>query len=238
MVSKICYVVMGLLVITAFLVGCADVPSSGPTPPDPKSQMRFVNADPALANVTVTVDNASAGTIAFQAATPYGEYNAGSRKVALNPGTAADTARIAFTTDRRSTVFILPQASGVREYFKVNERFVYDPVGVASKAVVRLLNLVAIPDTSIAADDVGVTVALVGQTAGTDTVEVEGLLLKGSSGYRQLVPGNYQITVTATIADNDSVLASGTISAAANKRYTSVMMGTATSRNLVNLVDD
>jgi hypothetical protein len=230
MVSKVFRAVIGLGVIAAFLAGCADVPSTGPTPPDPKSQMRFVNADPGLPNVTVSVDNAASGTIAFQAATGYGEYPAGSRKVALNPGTAADTARIAFTTDRRSTIFILPQVSGAREYFKVNERFVYNAPGVANRALMRAINLAVFPDAD--GNDVGVDAVF----TGPDTLVAEEGLYKDSTPYFDLLPGSYAITLY--LAGTDSVVASGSVSMAANKRYTTVVMGTATAPALVSLTDD
>jgi len=225
MVSKVIRAVIGIGVIAAFMAGCADVPSTGPTPPDPQSQMRFVNADPGLPNVTVSVDNAARGTLAYQAGSSYGEYPAGSRKVSLSPGTAADTARIAFTTDRRSTIFILPQVSGARDFFKVNERFVYTAPGVATRALVRVINLSDVA-TGVGAGFLGP------DTVGTSAA----LAFKGTTPYAEIEGGAYVLTLTA--GGQTTPLITANINVAVNKRYTFAVVGTAAAAALVSLIDD
>jgi hypothetical protein len=235
MVSKTFLTAIGLLLIAAFLYGCADVPSTGPTPPDPRSLARFVNADPGLGNVAVSVANPTGGTstvgsVAYQAGTSYGEFAAGSYKVTLNPGSAADTGRVTFTTDRKATIFILPQSGGVREYFKANERYLYNPAGVANSALLRAINLVAFLDAE--GNEVGADATFLGP----DTLVAEAGLQKDATPYVEMRPGNY--TVTVYLAGTDSVLTTGALSVAANKRYTSVLMGTPTAPVIVNLTDD
>ena len=162
---------MATLAATTWLLGCADVPSTGPTPPDLRAEFRFLNAAPDLSSVQVSVDDVAQGTVAFAASTGYNTFPAGSRSVSLSNG---EEQFVAMSTDLRGTVALLPAAPGVaREFFRLTDRRIFDTPGTA----LRVINFN--PE-----HDVTVTV-----TTGADTVTTVNLGYKNSSGYRALTAG-------------------------------------------------
>jgi hypothetical protein len=216
-------VVLGILTMAALLVSCADVPSTGPDIKDQRALYRFINGAVDLANVTVTVDGSSVGALAYQANTSYLDLPAGSRKVALS-SSAADTARIAMDSDRKGTVVILPKiGTAERGFINIRERRVFDPVGSATAAQVQFLNA----STDVTAD---VTIL------GPDTVTVTDLGFRSNTGYRNLKPGNY--TVSVTEHGSTTVLGSTTFSVAVSKRFTTVIMGSKAALAVKQFVDD
>ncbi len=208
-----------ILLLAAGLMSCADVPSTGPQPPNLISQFRFVHAAGDLGNVGVAVDGAAIGSFAFKAALPHTEFPAGSRVVALSNG---DTLRIAMESYSRGTVVILPKAGPVREMIKLSERRVFDPVNTG-EAWLRVVHAAEAPNLFV-------------KIAGPDTVRLSDTAFESATNYLQLPVGNYTISV-ATTADTTAILASATINAV-NKRQTSVILGSANALELVNLTDD
>ncbi|KAA3661505.1 MAG: hypothetical protein DWQ10_04350, partial [Calditrichaeota bacterium] len=115
------------LMLAALLVSCADVPSTGPTPPEFKAEYRVINADPAFGGGSVTVDGASAGSLSgVGSATSHQSYDSGSRTVAVNN----ESITVSMETDWRGSVILLPQVEidgeMIRSYLKVNERRIFD----------------------------------------------------------------------------------------------------------------
>ena len=213
-----------LIVAAAWLVGCADVPSTGPTPPNYVAQFRFIHAAGDLGNVGVSVDGAAIGTLAFQGIIPYTEFPAGARVATLSSG---DTLRIAMQPERRGSIVLLSRAGVVRDYLTLTERRVFDPVAT-NQAWVRIVNVAAEP---------GLDVRVI---AGADSAIVEsGMVLRDDTGYQQITAGSYTISLIATGDATNTVLASATLNAA-NKRQTSLIVGSVAGGNLgiVNLSDD
>ena len=213
-----------LMLLTAWLAGCADVPSTGPEPPQYKAQFRFIHAAADLGNVGVAVDGATVGTVDFRGVTPYGEFPAGSRVATLSNG---DTLRIAMPPERRGSILLLPRAGGSREILLLTERRVFDPVATP-EALVRIVN------TSEAA---GLDVRVI---AGADTAIAEsGMVRRDDTGYQHIPTGSYTVSVIATGDTTNTVLASAALDAAA-KRQTSIIIGSPAAGNLgiVNLADD
>ncbi len=165
------------LAAVALLLGCADVPSTGPTPPDLRAEFRFVNAAPELGNVQVSVDGVARGSIDFAGNLNHQSYPAGSRSVALSNG---ETQFVAMPTNARGTVVLLPAAAGApREFFNLAERRIFD----APRTALRVLNF----NTTYA--------VVVRVKAGADTVSTTNLAYKGDSGYQNLAAGTYDIEV-------------------------------------------
>ncbi|MCG3120466.1 MAG: hypothetical protein ALAOOOJD_03194 [bacterium] len=214
----------GLLLLLAaiWLMGCADVPSTGPTPPDLISEYRFVNAAGDLGNVGISVDGASVGNVAFKGVVPYTQFPAGSRLAVLSTG---DSVLVSMDSYKRGTVVILPKTGPVREIIKLFERRVFDPVNT-NTALLRFVHAAQAPELFVKITGASRTVRLNNRTFNTD------------SGYLELPAGNYTISVAAA-SDTATVLASATL-AAANKRQTSIILGSVSAQTLalVNLADD
>lgn len=200
---------------TLFL-GCAEVPSTGPAPPDLRAEFRFVHAAPELGDVQVSVDGVAQGTLGFAASTPYANYPAGSRAVTLSNG---ESQFVAMSTDLRGTIALLPAASGAaREFFRLTERRIFD----APATALRVINFN--PAHNV----------VVNLTAASDTVASMSLGYKASSGYRALNAGNYTIVVKA--ADRDTVLASAAV--AVSTSQTTMILGNGGTVVLANLTDN
>jgi Domain of unknown function (DUF4397) len=210
-----------ILLLTVGLMSCADVPSTGPQPPNLIAQFRFVHAADDLGNIGVAVDGAAVGSFAFKAALPYTEFPAGSRVAVLSSG---DTLRIAMESYNRGTVVILPKTGPVREFIKLSERRVFDPVSTSS-ALLRVVHAAEAPNLFV-------------KIVGPSTVRLNDTAFRSATNYLPLPAGNYTISV-ATTADTTTVLASATLTAV-NKRQTSVILGSADAGTLtlMNLTDD
>lgn len=213
---------MLLLLAAIWLMGCADVPSTGPTPPNLISEFRFVHAAGDVGTVGIAVDGASVGNIAFKGIVPYSQYPSGSRLAVLSTG---DSLLVAMESYKRGTVVILPKTGPVREFIKLFERRVFDPVNT-NNALLRIVHAAEAPE---------VFVKIVGATR---TVRLNNAAYKSASSYLELPVGNYTVTVAAA-SDTNTVLTSTTLSAA-NKRQTSVILGSASAGTLAfaNLADD
>ncbi len=214
MISPKTRVVMAMLVSAAML-SCAEVPSTGPTPPDFRAEFRFVHAAPELGSVQLAVDGVQQGALDYAGDLAHREYPAGSREVVLSSG---DRQFVAMSTNLRGTVVFLPAAAGApREFFRLSERRVFD----APQVALRVANFYA-PAT------VDVTV-----TAGADTVLAASLAYKGVSNYRVVPAGSY--SVEAKIAGSNTVLASSPLSVATS--HTSMILGDASAATIKNVVD-
>ncbi len=209
-----------ILLLAAWLMSCADVPSTGPEPPVLLAQFRFVHAAGDAGKIGVKVDDSNLGDVVFKGAIPHTEFPAGNRVTVLSTG---DTLRFAMESYKRGTVVILPQTGPVREFLKLSERRIFDPANTGT-ALLRIVHAANAPDLFV-------KIAGASQTA-----RLSGVAFKDDSGYLQLPAGNYTITVTAA-SDTTAVLASTTLDAM-NKRQTSVILGSAGALELVNLADD
>ncbi len=213
-----------LIVAAAWLVGCADVPSTGPTPPNYVSQFRFIHAAGDLGNVGVSVDGAAIGTVDFRGVIPHVQFPAGSRIAALTNG---DTLRLAMPVERRGSIVLLSKPGPVRNFITLTERRVFDPT-TTNEAWVRIVN---------ASPEPGLDVRVI---AAADTaIEETGMAPSGDTGYERIAAGSYTISLVATGDTTNTVLASAPLNAA-NKRQTSLIVGSVAGGNLgiVNLSDD
>lgn len=214
MISPKARVVMAMLVSAAVL-SCADVPSTGPTPPDFRAEFRFVHAAPELGNVQLAVDGVQQGALDYAGDLAHREYPAGSREVALSSG---DRQFVAMSTNLRGTVVLLPATAGApREFFRLSERRVFD----APQVAFRVANFYA-----PAAVDVIVT-------AGADTVLATSLAYKGVSNYQVVPAASY--TVEAKIAGSNTVLVSSPLSVSTS--HTSMILGDASAALIKNVAD-
>lgn len=211
-----------VLLLVAWLMSCADVPSTGPTPPELVSQFRFVHAAGDLGNVGVAVDGASVGNITYKGATTHTQFPSGSRVAVLSSN---DTLRLAMESYNRGTFVLLAKAGPVRDFIKLTERRVFDPASTGA-ALVRIVNAAEAPDLFVRISGDG------------GTVRLTGVAFKSDSGYLQMPAGSYTITVAAA-SDTVTALATTTLNAA-NKRQTSVILGSAIANTmeLVNFSDD
>jgi endonuclease YncB( thermonuclease family) len=210
-----------ILLLAAWLMSCADVPSTGPTPPELLSQFRFVHAAGDLGDVGVAVDGSSIGSLAFKGALPYREFPAGSRVAVLSNG---DTLRVAMESYKRGTVLILPKTGPAREFVKLNERRVFDPVNTG-EAWLRVVHAAEAPEVDV-------------RIAGVDTtITLSAAAYRAATDYLRIPEGNYTIRVAA--AGDTTALLTFSLSAV-NKRQTSVILGSVSAGTLalINLADD
>jgi len=215
---------LSLMVTAAWLVGCADVPSTGPTPPDYVAQFRFIHAAGDLGNVGVSVDGAAIGNVAFGSAIPYVQFPAGSRVAVLSSG---DTLRVPMPFERRGSVVILQRVGQARDFLTLPERRIFDPV-TTSQAWVRIINASSGPSLDVRV------------IAGADTAIAQPAMApRDTTGYLRIAAGSYTTSVIANGDTANTVLASAALSAA-NKRQTILILGSTTANNLaiVNLADD
>lgn len=216
MSTRIIKVIVSMCAFTALLMSCADVPATGPQPPEVRSEFRFVHAAPDLGNVQVAVDGATQGDLAFGTSLSYKSFPAGSREVALSNG---EKQFVAMSTDLRGTVALLPSIGGAaREFFRISERRIFDTPRVA----VRVLNFN--PNLNL---DVRVI-------AGADTVANASLAYKGDTGYRVVSARDYTIEVKE--AGKNVVLASAPLSVSTS--HTAMILGNAGAVNIVSLSDN
>jgi len=207
---------MATLAAATLLLGCADVPSTGPTPPDLRAEFRFVHAAPELGSVQVSVDGVTQGALNYSGSTAYQNYPAGSRAVTLSSG---ESQFVAMSTDLRGTVVFLPAAPGApREFFRMTERRLFDTPGTA----LRVVNFNP-------AREVQVLI-----TTATDTSASVQLSYKQSSGYRAVAAGNYNVVVKDAAAD--TVVATTTVTVSTT--HTTMILGNASATTLTNLMDN
>ncbi|MGH7491439.1 MAG: hypothetical protein ACREOO_03485 [bacterium] len=208
---------MASLAAATLLLGCADVPSTGPTPPDLRAEFRFMHAAPELGAVQVSVDGVGQGSVDFSNSTPRSNFPAGSRSISLSNG---ESQFVAMATDLRGTVVLLPAAPGApREFFRMAERRIFD----TPQTALRLINFN--PDRSV----------VVNINSGTTAVATFTLGYKESSGYQAVNAGNYIIEVKETETDT---IALATTSVNVTTSHTTAILGNASSVVLSNLVDN
>lgn len=218
-------VLAAILWCIAGLMGCTDVSSSGPTPPEFNSEFRFLNAASELGDVSITLDlGPNISNIGFGAASSHQTYPSGNRVATLSNG---DTLRIAMTSDQRATVVILPMTSETREFVKLVERRVFDPP-TTSTGRLRLVH------AGVAGSDAGASVDIT--VAGPDTVSISALAFRGDSGYFSLTPGSYTISAVETGGDG-TVIATTSVEVG-NARATSALTGDMSSLSFSNLTDN
>ncbi|MFQ5864271.1 MAG: DUF4397 domain-containing protein [bacterium] len=208
---KLTTVILTLLIAAVWLVNCADVPSSGPTPPEFNAQYRFINAAEDLGDVGVSVDGSSVGTAAYGGAIAHQTFPAGSRVVALNSG---DSQTIAMDTDQRGSIVFLPLVGDTRRFLRLSERRTFDSPTTPT-AMFRGVH--ASPD----AGDIEITVA------GADTTITETGSYGDVSPYASVPAGDY--TMTVTTAAGDTLV--GTFSFS-NMRHTGILMGSSAAGTL------
>ncbi len=213
MSSKTMRLILSVCSVSALLLGCADVPTSGPETPAVLSEFRFVHAALELGSVQVAVDGAAQGDLVFGNSLGYKQFPAGSREVALSNG---EKQFVAMSTDLRGTIALLPSAGGTREFFRISERRIFDTPNLA----VRVLNLN--PNVSV---DVRVI-------AGTDTVTSARLAYKGDTGYRVVTARDY----TVEVKQGSTVLASAPLTVSTS--HTVMVLGNAGAVSIKALADN
>ncbi len=215
MASQAIKLILSACTSAVLLLSCADVPSTGPQPPEVLSEFRFVHAAPELGSVQLAVDGVSQGDLTYSNTLGYKSFPAGSREVSLSNG---EKQFVAMSTDLRGTVAVLPSIGGAaREFFRISERRIFDTPGVA----VRVLNFS--PSYSV---DVRVI-------AGADTVANARLAYKGDTGYRVVAARDYVIEVKE--AGTDVVLASSPLTV--SNSHTALILGAAGALTIKSLSD-
>ncbi|MFQ5650086.1 MAG: DUF4397 domain-containing protein [bacterium] len=199
------------LLCVAWLVGCTDVPSTGPPTPEFNSEFRFLNAAGDLADVSIVFDTGPAvNGLGFGTANTHQTYPSGNRVATLSSG---DTLRVAMTSDQRATVMLMDKTGATREFIKLIERRIFDPA-TTSAALFRGVH--ASPD----AGDIEFTVT------GADTVSGTASF-KDVSPYLSVTAGDYTLTVTT--ASGDTLTTSLSLS---NMRHTGVLVGSSAAGTL------
>jgi len=246
--------VVPMLFSFAWLFGCADVPSTGPDTPVFNSEFRFVNGDPGLGSVGVSVDGASAGTIGYTETTGYKTYPSGKKSVSVG----SDIVSLDLTSEVRGTVLFLPKENGERVAFRLSERHTYDPANVGSVGIemavidtasgqhvadsvyttagtkFRLVN--AAIDTVVDVHIIGEDIDLGDGTVLENWFAEGGFEYKKKTDYFEIPAGEF--TVYVVNSGTFDVLAQ-TLVNLGDKRNTSFFVGSATTGyEIVNLQDN
>ena len=210
----------------AWLVGCTDVPSNGPAPPEVNSESRFLNADANLtASLAFDLGPAVSG-LAFGQATSHQTFPAGARIAAVS---GEDSLRIAMTTDQRATFIILPKTTDFREVLRIVERRIFDPPAVNPGK----LQVVYVGADATGAAGPAVDIVVTGADT---TLSLNNSAFKFSSGYQNIPAGSYTIDV---FVGGDSTASATTTVAVGNSRYTSVIVSDATGAlSFVDMADE
>ncbi len=156
-------------VLSMLVVGCVDIPSEGPTPPDFKAQIRVMYLDPLLtASTNIVVASGPAfsnfQTNVFPAGsfgdpvTAYSTVDAGGKQLFVSPGDA-DTSALTFATDQRGMLLVLPRPDVVTQprFGVLGEGRTFEAIGVEDSSQVRFVNTI----TRSASDTVDVTVDVI-----------------------------------------------------------------------------
>ncbi len=248
-------VMLSMVIIVAWLSGCVDVPSNGPTPPVFESEFRFFNADKDLASANILFDLGPAVSgVAFKETNSHQTYPSGARVGAMD---GSDTIRVAVTSEQRSTVVLLPKTGATREFVKLIERRIYDEATLAAVDVTLPINDSTgahISDTTFANVVVGglrvvhgvpattIDISIVGQSTSLadgllieNRVDIAGAEYRDIGAYTALLPGDYTITLSSP--DDGSIIASTQVTIG-NIRRTTVAVQSASGVELVNIEDN
>ena len=200
------------VVAVLVMMSCIEIDDQNIFTQEFESETRFVNLSRiGTASVTLvdTIQDVSwsFGSIDIGEASDYQVINAGSRKLIVDfPDGAADTTMLmVFATDRKGTVFILGDTSGIK-YVNADERYTFNVECCQDSFLVRIFN------GFLDAEEISVT--LWGKTEKWNLAK--DLSYSEKSSYSKFPPDTYPVTV-----DTGSVtIFSDTLAFTANKRYT------------------
>ncbi|MEE9168101.1 MAG: DUF4397 domain-containing protein [Candidatus Neomarinimicrobiota bacterium] len=220
---------LGIVLIVLLLVGmsCIDMDNPAMTTQDYKSEVRFVNLS-RLGSATVKLADISFGSLSFGEDSEYKEIDAGSRTLTVefpeSDGSQDTEKQMVFATERKGSVFILGDTSGV-SYFNAQERYIFEaPENLnpdwtnPDSAIVRIFS--ALSDF----DEVSVNVV-----GNNSSFLAEGLSYGDDSNYQAIFPDNYSVSVDT----NDVSVFSDSLSFAKGGRYTVAVYDT-----LMKIFDD
>lgn len=213
-------VVLISIVTMAWLVGCTDVDSNGPTPPEFFSEYRFVNGAEDAGAIGITLDLGPAvSNLDYQGTSSHQTYPSGNR---LGVTSSGDSLRIPMTSDQRATIVVLPLsgAGAPREFQKFIERRVFDPPGT-SGAWIRVAH---------AAKAGAVSVTLTGADT---TITGVAVTTRSAMTYAAVPSGSYEVAVAL---GTDTLR---TTVQATNTRQTTYVLGdTSSALVLLDVVDN
>jgi hypothetical protein len=210
-----------LLLVLVIVIGlnCADVPSTGPTPPELISKFRFVNAAADLGTISFAVDDKAMGSLEYKASTATMDFPSGSHKITLSNN---ENLLVAMSSYRKGIVVITPKIDTVRSAINLGERRTFDPAETDT-GMVRFVHAAAAPK------DVTVKVE------GAITVSKD-VTYKGDTGFLKMPFGDYAINVYES--GGTTALLTTTISVS-NKRLTCIVVGSdAANLGAVALLDE
>ncbi|MDZ7263519.1 MAG: DUF4397 domain-containing protein [candidate division KSB1 bacterium] len=217
--TRFYWLLLMILIVIVIGLSCADVPSTGPTPPELISKFRFVNAAADLGTITFAVDEKSMGSLDYKASTATMDFPAGSHEIILSNN---EKLLVAMSTYRKGIVVITPKIDTVRSAINLGERRTFDPAETDT-GMVRFVHAAAAPK------DVTVKVA------GALNVSKD-LTYKGDTGFIKMPFGDYTVSVFESGVAN--ALLSTTISVS-NKRLTCIVVGNdAANLGTVALLDE
>jgi hypothetical protein len=181
------------------------------------AEYRFIHAAADMGDVTVTVDGAAAGSLAFKGVIPYAEYESGTKTVKFSNG---ETLLLSMSTDYRGSFLILNKVGGDRAFLKIQERRIFDSPQSKDSLTVRVGNC--------SADAGSIDVTLEGATG---TASWTGLAYRAVGAYKKLAPGSYTMTVKP--AGGADVLTTTTVTVGSVTERNSVyVLGSKASGNL------
>ncbi len=219
--------------LTAYMTGCVDVPSTGPAPPNYTVEVRVINLDPALTNATLDYANGPFSTTSPPLYTdfalgavadntqPYGTWLAGGKKM-LVKGVDADTSALTFSVDQHGTLYVIPTTDitvSPRFVYAV-ERYKFAANGIADTSRVNFFNALVTKDT--------VDFRYTYTDANNNLVKAIGAQGVAFSRFSStiVVPAGLTLSVYAT-APGDTVAASDVVNltTASNKDFTVAAYG-------------
>jgi hypothetical protein len=203
-----------LIVVGAIFFSMSCGSGSSSTNSDTSPLIRFVQASPSQSTVNILVDSVSIATENYGAASGYLTVDQGSRHIQIEPngsGTPFIDQNLSLSNGTNTTMVVAGETPNITGVVFTDE---ITPV-TAGDASVRIIN--ASPDMGPA--DVYIVTA--GTSIANVTPTVSSLAFKSATSYQDIVPGSYEIFLTAP-GSKSTFISTGTITLTTNQIRTFV----------------
>jgi hypothetical protein len=231
---------IGLSALLVTLVGCVEIPDTGPPIPDYQSEFRFIYLDPSLPTSSISL--AEGSSTAFRELPPgtygiasgYTTFPSGAKRMFIKSGGVPidpDTSVVSFAPDQRGGVVVVPRQTGVSRFLVLGERYVFAAPGKNDSTLVRFVNGVAGGDT--------IDVRRIAGTAGVVSILADNLRFGRSSPLFSIAAGEtVRFFVTRATGSSAGVSDTLVVNAVSRKQFTIVAYDSISRLQFVSFEDN
>lgn len=198
-------------------------------PPPGASVVRFIHASHLLpSRIVIRVDTTNIDSLAFNQASAYRPWNAGTHKIVLLSGSVPlDSGIIAFVSSWKSSLFILDKLTAAASPFSLrDERYTFSAPVIPDSVLCRFVNAsISVPQASLHSGSPGGELLAVNIGFGR------------ASSYLHLTGGTRSLFLTGA-GDTTSVSAAGQVTFDIGRRYTVAAMDSSAGSVLTVYIDD